>query len=165
MAESIGRPAYQELADDLRARIAGGDLAIGDAIPSTTRLCEQYGVSVTVVRAAITQLRTEGVLRGQPGKAVYVVATPASIAADTASLEALAAQVRDLRENLDQTQARADDRSDSADLKRLEDEIAALRQQVARLQSHLIELYGKTGHPYPRERANDTEKPAERTVG
>ena len=78
MRPPIGRPAYQEVADDLRAQIADGTLAIGDVIPSTAQLCKQYEVSATVVRAAIAQLQGEGTLRGQPGKGVYVMAMPSA---------------------------------------------------------------------------------------
>ncbi len=75
MTESIGRPAYQQVADDLRRRIAEAELPVGSAIPSTTKLAKAYGVSITVVRAAVAQLRADGLVVGQPGKGVFVRAT------------------------------------------------------------------------------------------
>jgi DNA-binding GntR family transcriptional regulator len=71
-----GRPKYLEIADDLRAKIANGTYPIDGELPSTARLMELYDVSTTVVRAAVRELRTEGLVVGQPGKAVYVQAEP-----------------------------------------------------------------------------------------
>lgn len=158
MSDPIGQPAYQQVADDLRRLITSGDLAVGDAIPSTVQLCQRYRVSVTVVRAAINQLRTEGVLRGQPGKAVYVVATPASVAADAHSLDQLAEELAQLR-------ARLDTENKSSDDDDLREAVQQLRRQVARLQTQLIDLYGKTGHNYPREQAERPKTAARRTAG
>jgi DNA-binding FadR family transcriptional regulator len=49
---------------------------VGDPIPSTAVLVGRHGVSTTVVRKAIELLRAEGSVLSQPGKAVYVIATP-----------------------------------------------------------------------------------------
>lgn len=65
-------PLYQKIAEDIRAQLRAGILKPGDKIPSTRELCEQYEVSVTVVRMAIVVLKTEGVIVGVPGKGVYV---------------------------------------------------------------------------------------------
>src|SRR5690242_13991698 len=70
VAEPVGGPAYQQVARDLRKRIASAECPVGSAIPSTAKLSEMYGVSVTVVRAAVAQLRTEGLITGHPGKGV-----------------------------------------------------------------------------------------------
>jgi GntR family transcriptional regulator len=71
-----GKPAYRQVADDLRAKIRAGLYAVGDALPATTKLMETYAVSITVVRAAVRELQGEGVLIGQPGKGVYVAEVP-----------------------------------------------------------------------------------------
>ncbi|MGQ0480009.1 MAG: winged helix-turn-helix domain-containing protein [Pseudonocardia sp.] len=76
MAEHTGRPKYLELAQTLRRAIASGQYPVGGELPSTSRLTESFGVSTTVVRGAIRELRGEGLVIGQPGKAVYVRATP-----------------------------------------------------------------------------------------
>lgn len=159
MSNVIGQPAYRQVADDLRRLIAAGDLSVGEPIPSTTQLRQQYSVSVTVVRAAIGELRTEGLLRGQPGKAVYVVATPDEVAADSHSLDSLARDLTDLRSQLDRPSGGAGDLDD------VRDAVQQLRRQVARLQTQLIELYGKTGHAYPRETAEPTTRQRRRSAG
>lgn len=70
------RAAYLQLADDLRRQIVSGELAIGAQIPSTAQLMSIYGVSNTVVRSAITELRYQGLLVGHAGKGVYVQQKP-----------------------------------------------------------------------------------------
>jgi DNA-binding GntR family transcriptional regulator len=76
VTEDSARPAYLRLADDLRDRIAQGEYRVDDALPSTAELMSLYGVSSTVVRAAIRELKIEGLTRGQAGKAVFVARQP-----------------------------------------------------------------------------------------
>lgn len=66
------QPAYQAVADDLRARIKDGEYAPGAQIPTLPELCDLYSVSVTTVRNALAVLRTEGLLemRGKRGTLV-----------------------------------------------------------------------------------------------
>ncbi|MDA0632270.1 MULTISPECIES: winged helix-turn-helix domain-containing protein [Nonomuraea] len=72
MVEKTGRPGYLQIADDLRAQIRSGSLAPGAALPSTAQLGQRYDVSASVVKAAISVLRTEGLIVGQQGKGVFV---------------------------------------------------------------------------------------------
>jgi GntR family transcriptional regulator len=95
-----GRPKYLDVADDLRKKIAAGTYPVGAEVPSTSRLMEQYEVSVTVVRAAIRELRTEGLVLGQPGKGVYVQAEPAP-ETPSAEFTEVMDQLQALRELLD----------------------------------------------------------------
>jgi DNA-binding GntR family transcriptional regulator len=100
-----GRPKYLDLADDLRAKIANGTYTIGAELPSTSQLMQKYGVSVTVVRAAVRELRHEGLVLGQPGKAVYVQAEP-SPSSPTPEYTEIMDQLRALRGILDDFDAR-----------------------------------------------------------
>ena len=96
MVDHTGRPKYVEVADSLRAAIADGTYPIDSELPSTLRLTEQFGVSTTVVRAAVRELRSEGLVVGQPGKAVFVRATPDAPAPTVEQrLAELAAYTRD----------------------------------------------------------------------
>ncbi|GAA1506445.1 GntR family transcriptional regulator [Sphaerisporangium rubeum] len=72
MVQNTGRPGYLQIADDLRAQISSGALPAGQALPSIRELCERYEVSASVVKAAISVLRTEGHVIGQQGKGVFV---------------------------------------------------------------------------------------------
>jgi len=144
--EPAGRPAYQQVADDLRRKIAAGELPVGSAIPSTARLSELYGVSVTVVRAAVAQLRGDGLVIGYTGKGVFVTATPDALAERTTTVDDLAAQLAALRAELGQVaSARADDAA----------ALAALREQVGALRSLITDLSARlgasSGSPLPPE--------------
>jgi DNA-binding GntR family transcriptional regulator len=109
VAGGTRRPRYQELADELRAKIADGTYPVGSALPSTSQLMSAYGVSVTVVRAAIKTLQAEGVAEGQPGKAVYVQREPTP-AEPTAEYREVSQQIEDLREALDRAVDQLDER-------------------------------------------------------
>ena len=76
MVEHTGRPKYVEVAESLRSAIAAGTYPVGGELPSTARLTTTFGVSTTVVRAAVRELSSEGLVVGQPGKAVFVRAAP-----------------------------------------------------------------------------------------
>jgi DNA-binding GntR family transcriptional regulator len=147
MTDQIGRPAYQRIAHELREKIAAGDLPVGAAIPSTSQLSRQYRVSITVVRAAIRELRQEGLVIGQPGKAVYVRATPENAAHERAQLEDVAAEVKQLRAELADMAARV---APSA-IEDLRWELDELRRHLGTVHTQLIDLYGRLGQPYPHD--------------
>jgi len=141
VTEPVGRPAYQEVAIDLRRRIASGEFPVGSAIPSTAKLTKTYGVSSTVVRAAIAELRGDRLVIGQPGKGVFVRATPEAVAERAASIDDLAKQVDELRAELRRTEA--------ARRAEVGAELAALRQRVLLIQTHLANLSAQLGTPMP----------------
>jgi DNA-binding GntR family transcriptional regulator len=157
VTEIIGQPAYQQIANRLRSQIASGELPIGAAIPSTAQLSKQYGVSITVVRAAINQLRADGLVVGQPGKAVYVRATPEAAARERVQLEELAEQVKGLRSDL----ADLAQRDESTAVERLRTDVADLRRQLGVFHAQLMDLYSRMGQPYPHE---DARAPERKTV-
>jgi DNA-binding GntR family transcriptional regulator len=156
LPDQIGRPAYQKIADELREQIAAGDVPVGAAVPSTAQLSSRYKVSVTVVRAAIRELREEGLVFGQPGKAVYVKATPERVAAERIELEGVAAEVKQLRAELaDVTQ-----QVDASAIEEVRRELDELRRHVGTVQAHLIDLYARVGQPYPRDERQAATGPA-----
>ncbi|MFZ7089862.1 FadR/GntR family transcriptional regulator [Primorskyibacter sp. 2E233] len=57
----------------LSARILGGEFPLGARLPSEARLCEEYGVSRTVVREAVASLRADGLVEPRRGAGVFVV--------------------------------------------------------------------------------------------
>lgn len=65
-------PAYLRIASDLRARIASGDLAPGQKLPTESQLMRDHGVSRTVAKWAIAVLKGEGLVEGRRGSGVYV---------------------------------------------------------------------------------------------
>lgn len=149
MAQTQVGPAYKRLADELRSQIARGDLPVGSALPSASQLMKTHAVSTTVVRDALKILRDEGLVYGQAGKAVYVQATPEESATERKSLDELTQGFHQLEERVTGLSAPAD----TAAIDELREEMAELRRSVAVLQAQLIELYGRVGQPYPRDKA------------
>ncbi|GHJ50245.1 GntR family transcriptional regulator [Catellatospora sp. TT07R-123] len=72
MANFSGRPAYLQIADDLRSRILDGALRGGDKLPTEAEMMADYGVSRIVVRQAIDVIRGEGLVVSQRGVGVFV---------------------------------------------------------------------------------------------
>jgi DNA-binding GntR family transcriptional regulator len=141
VTDPVGRPAYQEVADDLRQRIGTGEFPVGAAIPSTAKLIGEYRVSTTVVRAAIAQLRADGVLVGRTGKGVFVRATPAEAAQQAASVESLSRQVDELRAELRRVKA--------AQREQVAAGFAELQEQMGRIERRLVELSSQVSERHP----------------
>jgi DNA-binding GntR family transcriptional regulator len=68
-----GRPAYLQVADLLRARIASGEIPPGSFLPSLRAITEQYEVARMTAERAVGLLRAEGLVRGVPGRGVVVL--------------------------------------------------------------------------------------------
>ncbi|WP_353808107.1 GntR family transcriptional regulator [Agromyces sp. SYSU T00194] len=73
---AIDRKSAAPMYDQLRRLIIDGiaerSLRPGDLLPGELRLCEQYGISRTVVRQALAQLEHEGVIERVKGKGTFV---------------------------------------------------------------------------------------------
>src|SRR5215831_16835561 len=72
MADWTGRPAYVQVADELRAAIRGGQFAPGSQLHSYEALMRKYDVSVTVIRSAVRELKAEGLVYTHQGKGAFV---------------------------------------------------------------------------------------------
>lgn len=66
-----------ELADLLRQRINSGQYTVGQKLPSSKYIETQAGVSRSVVREAVAQLKAEGILTSRQGVGVFVAEKPA----------------------------------------------------------------------------------------
>jgi GntR family transcriptional repressor for pyruvate dehydrogenase complex len=60
----------------LKDGILAGDLPPGHKLPSETELVDEYGVSRTVIREAVTRLRAEGLVETFQGRGSFVLAMP-----------------------------------------------------------------------------------------
>ena len=129
---------HQRVADGIRSKIISGEYPVGTPIPSTKKLEQQFGVSQSAVRQGVSELKTAGILVGQPGKAVYVKAKPDAAAAEKRDIETLSTQVASLEK-------RAKEEDD-------------LRDKVSHLETFLIQLYDKTGHDYPKTKDNGQQR-------
>ena len=57
----------------LRQRIIYGNLVPGDKLPTEHKLIEEFGVSRTVIREAISGLKAEGLLSSRQGAGVFIL--------------------------------------------------------------------------------------------
>jgi len=77
-AESVMfHPEPKHLPDEIARRlsqaISSGEFAVGDRLPSERLLCEQFSVSRAVVREALSQLKSEGLVESKAGSGVFVI--------------------------------------------------------------------------------------------
>ncbi|WP_113910547.1 FadR/GntR family transcriptional regulator [Roseovarius dicentrarchi] len=63
----------EEIAKDLIEGIASGSLPVGARLPSERDLCAHYLVSRAVVREALSQLKSDGLVAARAGSGVYVI--------------------------------------------------------------------------------------------
>jgi len=66
------RPLYEQVAEGLRSEIKTGSLPEGVAFPSERKLMARFGVARSTVRAAIAQLRSEGMVVVEKGAGSFV---------------------------------------------------------------------------------------------
>ena len=67
----MSKPVHVSIRDDLRMRIAVGEWAAGDRLPSETELAARYGVARMTVRQAIGALAGEGVVVRRQGLGTF----------------------------------------------------------------------------------------------
>ena len=67
---------YREIADDLRVRVAAGEVVAGGLLPSEAELSARYGASRVTVRRALDLLRDEGLLDARQGFGWFVATPP-----------------------------------------------------------------------------------------
>ncbi|SFC58868.1 DNA-binding transcriptional regulator, FadR family [Nocardioides terrae] len=66
----------QTVVTGLKSRILDGSLGPGTKLPSEAELIEEYAVSRTVIREAVTRLRAEGLVETFQGRGSFVLAMP-----------------------------------------------------------------------------------------
>ncbi len=70
------RPAYEQIAGDLRAAIEDGRLQPGDRLPTDREHASRYGVAIGTYRQAIARLREEGFLATYKRHGTVVLVPP-----------------------------------------------------------------------------------------
>jgi DNA-binding GntR family transcriptional regulator len=106
MADWSGRPAYAQVADALRAEIRSGRFPPGSQLPSYEALMKKYEVSITVVRSAVRELKSEGLVHTHQGKGAFVrdpLPKPGQRADEqrTEAFHTLMAEIKSLHDDLD----------------------------------------------------------------
>ncbi len=85
-------PLWAQLADGLRALIASGQIAPGEAIPSVRELARGLGINPATAARACRVLADEGLVRTRRGAGSVVVEQPARVADERARALAEAAR-------------------------------------------------------------------------
>ncbi|HLC02575.1 MAG TPA: FadR/GntR family transcriptional regulator [Anaerolineales bacterium] len=62
---------YEQIVEQIEARVLSGELKLGDQLPPERELAEQFGVSRTAVREAIKALREKGLVEVRPGRGTF----------------------------------------------------------------------------------------------
>lgn len=81
-------PRYQQIADELTARIAAGRYPVGSLLPTEMELCEKYDISRSTVREALRRVRDAGLIarRRRTGTKVIAQTPPVSYRQPTNSI-------------------------------------------------------------------------------
>ncbi len=66
-------PTFREVAAAIEARIRAGEWPAGEKLPTTMSFAAEYGVSEASAYRALVLLVDRGLIRGEPGRARYVV--------------------------------------------------------------------------------------------
>ncbi len=134
------------VADQLEALITEGKVAVGEKLPTENRLCESFGVSRTVIREAITHLKSLGLVETRRGvgttvlRSTTVEAMPAKRISPTTVEDIL--HVLELRLNLEPAAAAlAAERHDEEDSRILEEKHAAFLEARAAKSQARVEDY------------------------
>jgi GntR family transcriptional repressor for pyruvate dehydrogenase complex len=70
----VPRPKLSaRVAEALREKLAGGDIAPGTQLPTESSLTREYGVSRTVIREALAALAADGLVEARQGAGVFAV--------------------------------------------------------------------------------------------
>ena len=71
------RPAYVQIAEDIRGKIASGEYGPGSRLPSNRDLSEHYHVAAETIRQALDVLRGGKLIATQSTRGTYVLRPPA----------------------------------------------------------------------------------------
>lgn len=123
-----------QVADALAAEIRAGRLAVGAKLPTEGALVEQFAVSRTVVREAVSRLKSLGLVDSRQGSGVYVKEvgfSPLNFDAKSAVSKQAVIQIVEVRRALEaEVAGLAAKRRTQADIKRIRESITQLNKAV-----------------------------------
>lgn len=73
---SSDRPAFHQIADQLRSAVLSNEIPAGGTVPSETQLMGHFDVARNTVRQALQVLKSEGLLVSEHGRGVFVRERP-----------------------------------------------------------------------------------------
>jgi len=78
-------PMYKQIVNYISSKISSGDWTIGSILPSQRELAEIFGVNRSTVVAALEELESFGVLKGETGKGTTVISNTWSLLISSAT--------------------------------------------------------------------------------
>lgn len=73
--ENDVRPIYRQVADGIRALIAGGELREGAQLPTVRQLASDLGVNLNTIATAYRELQSEGLITVRHGSGAVVASS------------------------------------------------------------------------------------------
>lgn len=70
--EADRRPVYRQIAEEIKALIARGELEEGTTLPPVRQVANDLGVNLNTIAAAYRELQKEGLVRVRHGAGAYV---------------------------------------------------------------------------------------------
>ena len=135
-----GQRLSDQVAQQLRASITTARLPPGAKLPTEAELAAQFGVSRTVVREAVSRLKSLNLVHARQGSGVYVAQRPPVAPLEFATLgpdaglalsKTALTQMLELRRSLEAEAAtRAAQRAAAADVRHIKASVRALDQAV-----------------------------------
>ena len=129
-------PLYQRVTQQIQNLIITGELKPGDKLPSEAGLCEQFGVSRTVIREATRSLAERGLLSAEPGRGTFVTEIScedvwASFGLYVRASDISVKNLAEIRELLEVKIAElAAERADPEDIAKLEQAIEEMQENI-----------------------------------
>ena len=122
ISNSSGKPIYEQITRQLRAKIVSGELAAGQALPSMRLLARELRIRISVIttKRAYEELERDGFLENVPGKGCFVAPQNRELLRE--------AQLRRVEEKL--TQAIEEARRGAVSLEELKEMLTELYQEV-----------------------------------
>lgn len=124
-----------QVAEVMAARIRAGRLAAGDKLPTEANLVDQFSVSRTVVREALSRLKSLGLVESRQGSGVFVKEvgfSPLNFDAKSMASRQAVVQMVEVRRALEaEVAALAAQRRTKTDIKRIHQSITDLDKAVA----------------------------------
>lgn len=135
-AVKAGARLSEQLAESLAIGIRDGQLPPGQRLPTEAELAQRFGVSRTVVREALSRLRTLGLIETRQGSGAYVKAVPGPALNDLSlsldgSIGAVLQMVEVRRALEAESAALAASRRTPAQLRKIKQALTRLERQVS----------------------------------
>ncbi|MFG2891042.1 FadR/GntR family transcriptional regulator [Streptomyces sp. NPDC048248] len=119
----------------LSEEIESGRLAEGDKLPTEVELVKQLGVSRTVIREAVSRLRSAGLVEPRQGRGVFVMprrTRPLDLEADASGTKSKVLQIVEVRRAMEgEAASLAATRASADDIARMRQSLAAIDKAVA----------------------------------